>query len=122
MKERLIHIGMTLTDPDETAGLSTNAAYIDIPIDLTIVAVSVAPLEDDAAATLDINDDGTGVIEAVDASDQNVPGTWATPGYGGTEDPVKVDAGSLLSFDLNNAAVANAFFVSIWALTGEAGA
>lgn len=122
MKERLVVIPFNLVDPDETAAVGDLFLYWTAPIDLTLVYVTVAPAEDDTGATLDINDDGTGVITAVDASDKNVPGTWGTPGYGGTNAPVLVAAGSVMSFDINNGAAANNFYGQIWALTGEVGA
>lgn len=119
MNERLVCISKTLTDPDESAALSTTEAYFYAPVDLTIVYVSVAPEEDDASATLDIDDDGTNVITEIDASDADAPGTWKASGYGGTNAPVTIAAGSKISFDLNNAAAANVFNVDIWALTGN---
>lgn len=119
MNDRLVCISKTLTDPDESAGLSTNEAYFYTPVDLTIVSISVAPEEDDADATLDINDDGTGVITAISCADADVPGTWKARGYGGLNAPVVITAGSKVDFDLNDAAVANVFNVDIWALAGE---
>jgi len=119
MNERIVCISKVLTDPDESAGMSTNEGYFYAPVDLTIVYVSVAPEEDDSSATLDINDDSTGVITAVSCADADVPGTWKASGYGGTETPVKIAAGSLVDFDLNSATAANLFHVDIWALTGE---
>lgn len=120
MREMLCEHSITIADPDETGAVGTLEGYWQPPFGLTIVAVSVAPRDDDAGATLDIDDDGTNVITAIDASDANVPGTWLTPGFGGTNTPVKVAANSKISFDFNNAAAANAFFVSVWYLVGEA--
>ena len=122
MNERLVCKNITLVVPDETAGLGALEYYETIPVDLTIVAVSVAPSVDDAGATIDINDDGTGVIEGVDASDQNVAGTWTSTHFGGTNDPVTLAADSVMTLDANNAAVGTAIYVTIWALTGEASA
>jgi len=119
MKERLVVIPFNLVDPDETAAVGAAFLYFTTPINLTIVALSIAPAEDDAAATLDINDDGTGVITAVSCADADVPGTWGTPGYGGTNTPVKIAAGSKVSLDINNGAAGNNFYGQIWALTGE---
>lgn len=119
MNERLVVISKTLVDPDESAGMSTNEAYFYAMCDLTVIAVCVAPEEDDSGATLDINDDGTGVIEAIGCADADVPGTWKSTHMGGAETPVRIAAGSKVDFDLNSAAVANAFNVDIWALTGE---
>lgn len=120
MNERLITISFTAVDPDETAALSTLVFYQTTVIDMSIVGVSVAPFEDDAGATVDIDDDGTNVISGIDASDANVPGTWLATGFGGTNDPVFVAAGSKLALDFNSAAAANAFLVVIYAVTGSA--
>lgn len=119
MNDRMIILNYTVVDPDESAASGALALYDDIPFDITIICVSVAPLEDDTGATLDINDDGTGVITGVDASDHNVPGRWDTPATGGTNSPVTIDAGSILSLDINSGAAANRFDVTIWALVGE---
>lgn len=119
MNERMIVLPFTLVDPDESAASGALAAYANIPFNLTIVAVSVASLEDDAGATIDINDDGTGVITAIDASDKDAPGSWLSVHAGGANEPVSIAAGSVLSLDVNNGAVANRHDVQIWALIGE---
>lgn len=119
MNERMVVISKTLVDPDESAALSTLDAHFVTPVALTIVYVSAAPLEDDAGATLDINDDGTGVITAIDVSDADVPGTWSSTHFGGSNAPILVAGGSEISIDLNSAAAANAFQLDIWALVGE---
>lgn len=118
MIETLNHMCLTLTDPDETAALGTLEGYFEAIVPMTIIAVSAAPLEDDAGATVDIDDDGTNVISGVDASDANVPGTWLSKHVGGTNAPVSIAKGSLVSFDLNNAAAGNAFFIHVWYLAG----
>lgn len=100
--------------------LGANYAYYTAVTNLTIVAVVVSPSTDDAGATIDINDDGTGVITGIDLSDQNVPGTWLTPGYGGTNTPVAVAAGSLISLDANSIDAGTTANVWIHVLTGEA--
>ncbi len=119
MNEVLQHIVITLTDPDEAAGMGTLEAYFIALFPMTIVGVSVAPLEDDTGATLDIDDDGANVISGVDASDANVPGTWASVEAGGTETPVFIEQDSKVSFDINNGAVANLFTVHVWYLIGQ---
>lgn len=111
---------ITLVDPTEGNAVGDDAFAFDALCDMTIVGVSVAPAADDADATLDINDDGSGVITAVDASDADVPGVWSASGFGGTNDPVKVDAGSLVTFDINSGAAGTAFFVVIRYLAGLA--
>ena len=109
-----------ITDPDEAAASGALAAYWYIPKGITIVGASAAPLEDDAGATIDINDDGTAMIAGVDASDKDVPGTWLTPGTGGTNTPVFAAGGSELTIDVNNGAAANRFDVVIYYLQGVA--
>lgn len=122
MNERLTMISFTIVDPTEGNAISTLQYYFDAIVDMTIVAVSVAPEVDDASATIDIDDDGTNVITAIDASDANVPGTWKSTHVGGTETPVHIAAGSLVSFDANSAAAATAFHVVVWAIMGEVSA
>lgn len=119
MNERLVPYILNLTDPDETAALGDSAGMVMVPFGAKIVYVSVSPLEDDAGATIDIQDDGTDVITAVDASTHATPGEWAAKGYGGSNDPVDIAAGSELEVDINNAAAANRFDVLILLLTGE---
>ncbi len=120
MNERLICL--TFTDGEVGVTLGANYRYTNAIKNLTIVAVAVSPNTDDAGATIDINDDGTGVITAIDCSDQNVPGTFLTPGFGGTNAPVAVAAGSLLSLDGNSFAANTVAMVQIWALVGDASA
>jgi hypothetical protein len=120
MKERMICL--TFMNGEVGVTLGANYAYTTTVTDLTIVAVSVSPSTDDAGATIDINDDGTGVITGIDLSDQNVPGTWLTPGFGGTNTPVFVAAGSLLSLDANSIDAGTTANVHIYALTGEVSA
>ena len=108
-----------LTDPDNTAALSTTVFYWTALMSMTIVGLSVAPLEDDAGATLDLNG-GSAAIAAVDASDADAPGTWVSTHMGGTQTPVTVADGDDLNFDLNSAAAANAFNVVIYYLPGIA--
>lgn len=113
-------INRCLVDPTEGNAIGALEGYIQLPFAYQIVAVSVSPQVDDAGATIDIDDDGTNVISAIDASDQNVPGTWATPGFGGTNAPVAVAANSLVSFDVNAGANGSAFNVDMVVLVGSA--
>lgn len=108
-----------ITDPDESAASGALAVHFYTPFAMTIVAVSAAPLEDDAGADIDINDDGTGVIN-VDATDKDVPGTWLSTHAGGTNAPVQIAAGSEISIDVNDGAAANRFDVVIYYLPGVA--
>lgn len=105
MIESRVVIPIPYVYPGAAAALGDNFAYYTAPCSMTIIAVTAAPNVDDSGATLDINDDGTGVITAIDCSDANVPGTWkSTAITGGTETPVTIAAGSKISFDANSAA------------------
>lgn len=119
MNERLVTYTFSLSDPVDASNLAASAAFWVVPFSMTIVHVSVAPYEDDGSATIDINDDGTGVITAIDASDHDVPGTWSTTHYGGTNTPVSVAAGSEMSIDVNSGAAGNRFDIVITALAGS---
>jgi hypothetical protein len=99
--------------------LSTNFHYFYTPCDLTVIFVCATSNADDAGLTIDINDDGTGVIAGVSAADADVPGTWKAKHMGGTNDAVTIAAGSKVSLDANNAAADSVVSVQIWALTGE---
>ncbi len=120
MNERLNVTSFTLVDPTEGNAIGTLEYYFEALVNMTIVGVSVAPQVDDAGATIDVDDDGTNVITAVDASDANVPGTWKSTHLGGTNAPVAIAAGSKVSFDANSAANGTAFHVVLYWLAGEA--
>ena len=89
MSDALNCLSLTLVDPDETAAVGALAFTLVVPISMTIVFVSVDPLEDDAGATIDINDDGAAAIAGIDASDKSVPGTWSSTHFDGTNEPVQ---------------------------------
>ncbi len=78
--------------------------YFTFDFPFTIVGVTCSPSADDAGLTIDINDDGTGVITAIDAATKAAPGTWKSTHLGGSNAPVAVAAGSVISFDANSAA------------------
>lgn len=119
MKERLQTIPIQLHYPGASAALGANCEYFMFPFDMTIVAVSASPSDDEASGTIDINDDGTGVITAVDCSDKDVPGEWQATGYGGSNDPVYVAAGSEMSIDANSFSNGIQALVVIYAIVGE---
>jgi len=119
MNERLVCIPLPAIYPGASAALGDNYAYMYAPCDLTVVYVSAATSADDTGLTLDINDDGTGVITAIDCSDADAPGKWQSTQMGGSETPVKIAAGSKISFDANNAANGNVITGFMFALTGE---
>lgn len=119
MNERLMAYTFSIADPTEGAAVGALACYFMMPFGGTIVYASVAPFADDAGATMDINDDGTEVIAAIAAATKATPGEWISTHCGGTQTPVRVEAGSKMTLDFNSAAVANRFDVQILVLTGE---
>lgn len=120
MNERIVTYNLNLTDPDETAALGDSAAMVMVPFNATLIYASVSPFEDDAGATIDIQDDGTDIVTAIDASDHDVPGEWQSTHVGGTNAPLAIAAGSEIEIDINNAAAANRFDITLLFLTGEA--
>lgn len=120
MNERLVC--MTFDEGEVGVTLGANYRYFTLPFDFTIVYVTASPSVDDADTTIDINDDGTGVITAVSAADLDVPGTWKSTHVGGSETPVTIAAGSKVSLDANSAAANTRILVQIWGLVGEVSA
>ena len=104
------------------AGVTTGALYqyYTVPCACTIKYVCAAPNVDDADVTVDVNDDGVAAISAIVCATKAVPGTWKSTAMGGTNAPIQVAAGSVLSFDLNGAAAGTAIMVSIWLDAAEA--
>lgn len=120
MNERLVAYNFSLTDPAEAESLSdAGAAYTMVPFGASLVYVVVSPFEDDASATLDIQDDGSDIVTGIDASDHDVPGEWISTHFNGTQTPIAIAAGSELSFDLNSVAAANRFDITLLFLSGE---
>lgn len=117
MNERLVVLDFVEGEVGVT--LSTLFRYLTIPCDLTVIYVCASPSADDTGLTIDINDDGTGVITAVDAATKATPGTWKSTHMGGTNAPVTIAAGSVISFDANSAASGTRVGIQVWALTGE---
>jgi hypothetical protein len=118
MNERMIVLALTAGETGTT--LSTTYQYITTLIDMTIVGVAASPNADDTGLTIDINDDGVEAIGAVVCDTKATPGTWKSTHIGGTNAPVRVAAGSVLSLDANNAAANTMVTVHIYALVGEA--
>lgn len=120
MNERLVAYNLNIADPDSAASVgSSGAAIVMVPFGATLVYASVSPMTDDAGATMDIQDDGTDIVTAVSAADHDVPGEWISTHAGGTNTPVAIAAGSEISIDINAAAAANRFDVTLLFLTGE---
>lgn len=117
MNEKLVVLAFN--DGEVGVTLGANFRYFYVPCDLTVVYVTASPSADDSGLTIDINDDGTGVVTAVGCADADVPGTWKSIHMGGAETPVTIAAGSKVSLDANAAAANTRVHVEIWALTGE---
>ena len=76
----------------------------DLPVGMTIHGVSLCAEAFTGTPTgfnIDIQDDGSDVITAVAANTAGTPGTWYTPAFGGTNDPVHIAAGSDVEIDIN---------------------
>jgi hypothetical protein len=119
MKERLVILSVKEGEVGVTLG--DLFAYKLILLNGTIVAITVSISIDDAGLDVDV-DNVTGssaIATAIEAATKASPGSWLTEGYGGTNTPVKVDAGDIISFDVNDAAANTTVQVDIWMLTGE---
>lgn len=120
MNEKLVTYNLSVFDPDHATGsVGDSACIVMVPFGATLVYASVSPHEDDAGATMDIQDDGTDIVTAIDASDHDVPGEWATVHAGGTQTPVAIAAGSEIDLDFNSAAATTRFDVTLVFLQGE---
>jgi hypothetical protein len=120
MNERLIAYTLNIGDPDSTQAVgSSGAAYVMVPFGATLVYACVSPFEDDPGASLDIQDDATDIVTAIDATDHDVPGEWISTHCGGTQTPVAIAAGSEVTMDINGAAAANRFDIVLLFLVGD---
>lgn len=119
MNERLITIPIDMVNPDDGAALGDADHYLNVRSDILIVYVTAGATADDTGLTLDINVDGVGAIEAIDCDTKADPGEWISTHMGGTETPVRVAAGSELSFDANAAANATVLHGYILALSSD---
>lgn len=105
---------ITICEGEVGVTLGALYQYYTVPCNCTVVYVTAAPSVDDADLTVDINDDGTAAISAISCAVKATPGTWKSTSMGGTNDPVDVAAGSVLSLDANSAASGTRLMVSIW--------
>lgn len=70
----------------------------------TLVGVSVCAQSFTGSPTnlnLDVNDDGTAIVAALAHATAGTPATWKSKALGGSNDPVHVDADSIVSIDVN---------------------
>ena len=119
MNERLVVIPIPSVFPGAAAALGADFATVTVPFDLTLVYVTAAPSVDDAGLTLDIEDDGTAIVDDLAIAVAATPGTWKSTHVGGTNAPVRIAAGSKISFTAANAANATSIIGQMWCLTGE---
>ena len=120
MNEKLIAYNLSIFDPDDNTGaLGDSSCMVMVPFGATLVYASVAPHEDDAAATMDIQDDGVDIVTAIAAATHLTPGEWISVHCGGTETPVDIAAGSEIELDFNSAAATTRFDVTLLLLQGE---
>ncbi len=117
MNERLLELCFESGEVGVTLGNAFK--YYTTLVPLTIVGVVCSASVDDAGLTVDINDDGSGVITAIACATAATPGTWKSTHLGGANAPIHIDAGSVLSLDANAAAADTRLHVSLLCLTGE---
>lgn len=116
MNEKLV--ALTYQRGQVGVTLSTNFLYFYMPFDFTVVYMEAGASADDAGLTVDLNDDGTGVIAALACATAATPGRWQSTHVGGSNAPVTIAAGSLCTFDANNAAADTEITVTLWGLVG----
>ncbi len=117
MNERLIEIALEAGEVGITLGDAYK--YYTTLVPLTIVGVVCSASANDADLTVDINDDASAAIVAIACATAATPGTWKSTHLGGTNAPVQVAAGSVLSLDANAAAINTRLRVGLLCLTGE---
>lgn len=119
MNERMIAYNLNIADPVEGSAAGDSAAMVMVPFGATLIYVSVSAHDDDPGASIDVQDDGVDIVTAVDATDQDVPGEWASVHAGGSNAAIAIAAGSEIEIDVNAGAAANRFDVLLLLLTGE---
>jgi len=119
MDERIICIPLPAVYPGASAALGANYAYFTMPCNGTLLYVSAAGAADDTGLALDVNDDGTAIVSAVDCADASAPGTWKSRHYGGSNDPVEIARGSVMSLTAANAANGNTIVGFMLVALGE---
>ena len=117
MNERLIEIALEAGEVGVTLGDAYK--YYTALVPLTIVGVVCSASANDADLTVDVNDDGTGVISGIACATAATPGTWKSTHIGGTETPVYIAKNSVISLDAKNAAADTRLRVGLLCLVGE---
>ena len=120
MTERIVAYTLSLADPVEGNPLGVLETYFMLPFGATLVYASGTPSVNDAGTTLDLMDDGAAcgptALACITAA---VPGEWISTHCGGTQTPVAIDAGSVMSVDVNNMANGISFAIVLLFLVGE---
>jgi hypothetical protein len=119
MTERIVAYTFNLADPVEGNALEALEAYFYLPFGATLVYACGAPDTNDAGGELDLHDDGAEIIGALACAVAATPGEWISTHCGGSETPVEIAAGSLMSMDFNALAAAVTFTVVLLFLVGE---
>ena len=120
MNERLVVINFPVVYPGASAALGSDYATFVAPMDLELVYACAAPSADDSGGTLDIEDDGTAIVDDLDVSDADTPGEWKSTHVGGSNTPVRIAAGSKISLTAANLANGVQVVGQMWCLTSEA--
>lgn len=75
------------------------------PIPMSLVHVACRSTVDDAGLTFQVTDDGSAMLtSAIDIATTATNATWLSKHFGGTNDPVAIDGGSVVGITLANAA------------------
>jgi hypothetical protein len=106
MNERIVTLSGELGE--DGVALAGGAVVFKLPpIPLTLVYASFTTDVDDAALTVDIQDDTVDAVTAVAvAAGTTTPGEWISTHFGGAETPVNIAGGSVLELDVNAATAA----------------
>jgi hypothetical protein len=118
MNENLVTYSFTIGLATEGSTIGANAFYFMVPFGATLVHVSAAPFLN-GTGDIDINDDGSEIIAAIDATTKNAPGEWISTHFGGTNAPIEIAAGSVLDFDVNTGDAACTYNIILSFLQGS---
>ena len=119
MNERLVAYNLSILDPNDAGGMGASAWLGMLPFGGTLVYASARPHENDADATIDIQDDTADIVTAISCAVAATPGEWISTHCGGSETPVTIAAGSELEIDANNVAATTRLDITMLFLTGE---
>ena len=88
----------------QAQGAANNVHGFKAPQGLTLVGVSVYPEAFTGTPTgfnVDVNVATVGVVSALAANTAGTPGEWKARHYGGSNDPVPIASGQLVTVDVN---------------------